>query len=144
VENKFLNDAEDSKLKPATVRVVAAVSEKTEKIIDTVTYGIEDVVTLMRGLPGTNPYTTASVVKKTLESANISVSNVVQEGERKVTVVKQKILELEKEMRGLELQAAQRRGELMKVSFELEEMYSVVELLRKVQKVHQFKEQRGL
>ena len=62
---------------PASSAPSASISKKSGQ-----RYGIEDAIALMRKLPNVNSDITITVVKKTLESANIQVTEIIDDAYR--------------------------------------------------------------
>src|SRR5690349_7917449 len=72
-------------------------------------YGIDDAIRLMRTLPvDQNPDLVVHVIKNTLESVNVRLSDIVQEASSKQEVIRSRIGELQSEIQQLEQEVARR------------------------------------
>lgn len=75
-------------------------------------YGIEDAIELMRGLPRDNNEVVVTVVKKTLESTNISVQDIIDDADAKETRIRENHKKLEEEIKQFQSQIAQRNQQI--------------------------------
>ena len=92
-------------------------------------YGIEDAIALMRKLPNVNSDITITVVKKTLESANIQVKQIITDAETKETQIQDRTNQLSKEISELENRISQLNGEITELTADLKETVKVRNLL---------------
>jgi predicted RNase H-like nuclease (RuvC/YqgF family) len=92
-------------------------------------YGIEDAIALMRKLPNVNSEITITVVKKTLESANIKVEEIISDAERKETQIETRTGQLSKEINELQNRIAHLNEEINELTTDLKETTKVKNLL---------------
>ena len=85
-------------------------------------YGIDDAIQLLRQLPESEDHQTMSVVCKTLESAQISMSDLLQDARQKEQKLKQQHKGLEQEIEQLQSKMDDRRKQLKQLSESLEEV----------------------
>lgn len=76
------------------------------------TYGIEDAILLMRELPDTKKEMVITIVQKTLVSAKINVSTILDDATRKIERLERKNDKLGQEIRELEEAILQRKLEM--------------------------------
>lgn len=92
-------------------------------------YGIEDAIALMRKLPNVNSEITITVVKKTLESANIQVEEIISDAARKESQIEERTEQLSKEISELQDRIARLNGEISELTSDLKETTKVKNLL---------------
>ena len=92
-------------------------------------YGIEDAIALMRKLPNVNSEITITVVKKTLESANIQVEEIISDAERKESQIETRTDELSKEIAELQERIGRLNEEITELTADLKETTKVKTLL---------------
>ena len=94
-------------------------------------YGIDQVIALMRDLPAdvSSGSIVVSTVTKTLESANIDVLKIVDNARHKETTLTSQINELNEEIDSLKKQIAEKKDQIDVSSAILEETKKVRELL---------------
>jgi len=92
-------------------------------------YGIEDAIALMRKLPNVNSEITITVVRKTLESANIQVEEIISDAERKESQIETRTDELSKEIAELQDRIERLNGEITELTADLKETTKVKNLL---------------
>ena len=155
---KFFNKAEDedefgmaSQLKGQTTQTASASPETTNPVIHNThestpvvspvaskpvrsapisrTYGIEDVVNLMRTLPDAAPELVMPIVIKTLESANIDIDSIINEAADNEESIENNCVELIAEIETLELQIADMNDKIMAMNEDLEDICNVKNLL---------------
>lgn len=85
-------------------------------------YGIDDAIELLRQLPESEDHKTMSVVCKTLESAQIRMSDLLQDARHKEQKLKQQHKGLEQEIEQLQSKMDDRRKQLKQLSESLEEV----------------------
>lgn len=107
----------------------AAPSATVSKPAPSQSYGIEDAIELMRKLPNVNSDITITVVKKTLESANIQVSQIISDAERKENQIENRTSQLTQEINELEERIARLNGEITELTADLKETSKVKTLL---------------
>ncbi len=93
-------------------------------------YGIEDAIRLMRSLPtDQNVDLIVRVVKRTLESMNVRLTDILSDATQKQKALEARINGLQLEVAELEKQVAARRGEIARLENALAETTSVRERL---------------
>lgn len=92
-------------------------------------YGIEDAIALMRKLPNVNSEITITVVKKTLESANIQVEEIISDAQRKESQIESRTKQLSTEINELQERIAHLNGEINELTSDLKETTKVKNLL---------------
>ena len=92
-------------------------------------YGIEDAIALMRKLPNVNSEITITVVKKTLESANIRVEEIISDAQRKESQIENRTDQLSKEISELQDRIAHLNEEINELTTDLKETTKVKNLL---------------
>jgi len=85
-------------------------------------YGIDDAIQLLRQLPESEDHHTMSVICKTLESAQIRMSDLLQDARQKEQKLKQQHKGLEQEIEQLQAKMDDRRKQLKQLSESLEEV----------------------
>lgn len=93
-------------------------------------YGIEEAVNLMRSLPNVESETTITVVKKTLESANVRVSDIITDAEKKEANIEQRNRKLSLEIEELQEKISLRNKEISTLTKDLKETSKVKKLLQ--------------
>jgi len=94
-------------------------------------YGIEEAVNLMRSLPDIESDITITVVKKTLESANVQVSAIIADAEKKEANIEQRNKTLFHEIEELQEKISLRNKEISTLTKDLKETSKVKKLLQK-------------
>jgi predicted RNase H-like nuclease (RuvC/YqgF family) len=92
-------------------------------------YGIEDAIALMRKLPNVNSEITITVVKKTLESANIQVEEIISDAARKESQIETRTEQLSKEISELQDRISHLNDEINELTSDLKETTKVKILL---------------
>jgi len=77
-----------------------------------VNYGIDHAIQLLRALPDDNTDIVVSVVTKTLESANIDVSKIIQDAESKAKSLEAQVLQLNEEIKALQDLITQKKDQI--------------------------------
>lgn len=85
-------------------------------------YGIDDAIELLRQLPESEDHHTMSVICKTLESAQIRMSDLLQDARQKEQKLKQQHKGLEQDIEQLQAKIDDRRKQLKQLSESLEEV----------------------
>lgn len=93
-------------------------------------YGIEDAIKLMRALPRDNNEVVVTVVKKTLESTQIRVIDIVEDANQKETRIRDQHKTLEEEIKELQDQIAQRNHQITELLHDLKETTDVRQRLQ--------------
>jgi len=93
-------------------------------------YGIEDAIKLMRSLPRDNNEVVVTVVKKTLESTNIKVTEIVDDANQKETRIRNQHKTLEGEIKELQDQIAHRNQQISDLLQDLKETTDVRQRLQ--------------
>jgi len=88
-------------------------------------YGIEDAIKLMRDLPEDNIEVVVTVVKKTLESADIQVSKIIGYAEKKEVSICERVKKLEAEITKFEESIAERKEKISALKEDLTETSKV-------------------
>ena len=104
-------------------------SSSVTKAVRSQSYGIEDAIELMRKLPNVNSEITITVVKKTLESANIQVEEIISDAERKESQIENRTEELSKEINELQTRIERLNEEITELTADLKETSKVKTLL---------------
>ena len=104
----------------------------------TVDYGIDSAIQLMRALPvDQNVELVVQVIKTTLESLRVKVSDIIQDASRKQKDLEGRVSHLKKEIVDFEKEITQRKDEITKLDADHAETSSVkarLELAEKAQK----------
>ena len=101
-------------------------------------YGIEQILGLMRILPvKQNRELVAEVVKKTLESANIDYSGVINDASSRQQDVQQGIAELNDAIAQLDAEIAERERQVASLETDLEQVTQAKNLLQLAQQMQQ-------
>lgn len=98
-------------------------------------YGIEDAISLMRGLPQGNKELVVTVVKKTLESTQIALEDIIGDAKGKEERLRERTQQLQTEIKKLQSDIEQRNGEIASLQTDLEETLNVREKLELAQKL---------
>jgi len=88
-------------------------------------YSIDDAIELLRHLPESEDRQTMSVICKTLESAQIRMSDLLQDAQHKEHKLKQEHKELEQDIEQLQAKIDERRKQLQQLSESLEEVIRI-------------------
>ena len=92
-------------------------------------YGIEDAIKLMRQLPNVDSEILITVVNKTLESANIKVSEIIADAENKEANIEERNNSLSSRIAQLEKEISQLNVEIKTLTDDLKETTKVKKLL---------------
>jgi len=92
-------------------------------------YGIEDAIKLMRQLPNVDSEILITVVNKTLESANIKVSEIITDAETKENNIGQRNSSLSTRIEQLQKEISQLNSEITTLTDDLKETTKVKNLL---------------
>ncbi len=118
------NPEPQSSVVPRTIPPDNSVKEKADE------YGIEDAIKLMRDLPDDNIEMVVTVVKKTLESTDIHVSQIISDAEKKEVRIRDRVKKLEAEIANHEESIADRKNKISALSDDLSETTRVKEHLQ--------------
>ncbi len=99
-------------------------------------YGIEEVIGLMRELPQENRELVVTVVKKTLESTQIDLDEIIDGAEQKEARLRDKTQTLQSEIKNLQEEIEKRNREIALLQKDLKETSSVKEKLELAQQLH--------
>jgi hypothetical protein len=99
-------------------------------------YGIEEVIGLMRELPQENRELVVTVVKKTLESTQIDLDEIIGGAEDKESRLRDKTQTLQSEIKNLQQEIEKRNQEIALLQKDLKETSSVKEKLELAQQLH--------
>ena len=101
----------------------------------TVEYGINMAIQLMRSLPvDQNPELVVTVIKTTLESLRVKVSDIIADGTRKQADLEKRVEMLTKEIADFEKEIHQRKQEISRLEADHLETTSVKERLELAEK----------
>lgn len=81
----------------------------------TVDYGINNAIQLMRSLPADHPELVVTVIKTTLESLKVRVSDIIADAARKQADLEKRVSTLSKEIADYEKEIQQRRDEIARL-----------------------------
>ncbi len=84
-------------------------------------YGIDDTIRLMRTLPSTNVELVVDVVKKTLESVDVDINEIIDDADKKLVEIEGRISRLDAEIEGLLSKISVRRREISTLEEDHEE-----------------------
>lgn len=119
-ENLFSN--EDSQV---NFRAPAPKTSTVQRPVTSSHYGIEDAIKLMRALPRDNNEVVVTVVKKTLESTNIQVPDIIDDANAKEDRIRNEHQTLETEIKELQDQIAKRNHQISDLLKDLKETTDV-------------------
>lgn len=89
-------------------------------------YGIQDAVELMRKLPlDDNPQLVMTVIKSTLESAQVLVSDIIQDAIDRLREIENRVSTLHNEIADLEAKIESRRAEIARLEYDHAEVTTV-------------------
>jgi hypothetical protein len=108
-------------------------SDPESLITHPVEYGIDKAIELLRKLPEENTDLVVTVVRETLQSANIDVDLVVEDAQIKANRMQDKMSELTSEIAVLKTQIAQKEAEIIQTETTCKETQRVQELLQRSQ-----------
>lgn len=111
-------------------------TEATPQSKQSTQYGIEEVIGLMRELPQENRELVVTVVKKTLESTQIDLDEIIGGAENKETRLRDKTQTLQSEIKNLQQEIEKRNREIALLQKDLKETTSVKEKLELAQQLH--------
>ncbi len=89
------------------------------------TYGIEDVIQLMRDLPDSKKEMVILIVQKTLVSAKIDIKSILEKAARKIESLQSKNDKLRAEIRELEEMIIQKKSDVDRLRRDIEETQQV-------------------
>lgn len=132
--NDLNNDVFSNSAKPAGFAAEKS-SVRDSSLRDTVArssvrYGIEDAIKLMRSLPRDNNEIVVTVVKKTLESTQIQVGDIVADADAKEDRIRDQHKTLETEIKDLQEQIAKRNQQITELLKDLKETTDVRQRLQ--------------
>lgn len=93
-------------------------------------YGIEDAIRLMKSLPRDNNDVVVTVVKKTLESTNIQIQDIISDASAKEERIRGQHKRLEKEIKNFQEQIAQRNQRISDLLQDLKDTTDVRQRLQ--------------
>jgi len=93
-------------------------------------YSIEDAIELMKALPRDNNDTVVTVVKKTLESTNIKVADIVDDANIKEERIRNQHKKIEAEIKSFQEQISQRNQQISELMQNLKETVDVRQRLQ--------------
>ncbi|VAX01572.1 hypothetical protein MNBD_GAMMA22-2007 [hydrothermal vent metagenome] len=98
--------------------------------ISSFNYGIEEAVALMRKLPDVDTDVVITVVRKTLESANVRVNEIISDAEKKEGNINKRTNTLTSEIEELQKKITLRNKEISILTKDLQETTKVKKLLQ--------------
>ncbi len=98
--------------------------------ISSFNYGIEEAVSLMRKLPDVDTDVVITVVRKTLESANVRVDEIISDAEKKEGNINKRTNTLTSEIEELQKKITLRNKEISILTKDLQETTKVKKLLQ--------------
>ncbi|HZS36135.1 MAG TPA: hypothetical protein VFF06_04885 [Polyangia bacterium] len=139
VETVSLSDPKPSAPRPAAQKAANAAPVSTTDDEVRTQYGIEQAIQLMRALPvaDSNVELVVAVVKTTLESLKVRISDIIADAARKQKDLEDRVDRLQKEIVDFEKEIASRRDTIGKLEADHAETSSVkqrLELAEKAQK----------
>ncbi len=114
--------------KPQTTKV--RVKSNSSPSSNSSVYGIEDAIKLMRQLPNVDSEILITVVNKTLESANIKVSEIIADAESKEANIERRNSSLSSRIAELDNEISQLNAEITTLTDDLKETTKVKKLLK--------------
>ncbi|MCG6969630.1 MAG: hypothetical protein LJE85_07685 [Gammaproteobacteria bacterium] len=108
-------------------------SDPETLITHPVEYGIDKAIELLHKLPQENSALVVTVVRETLQSANIDVELVVSDAQTKTRRMQEKVAELSSEIAVLKTQIAQKEAEIVQTEAARKETQRVQDLLQQPQ-----------
>jgi hypothetical protein len=108
----------------------AAAPSEPDDDYDTLDYGIDKAIELMRTLPSENVELVVQVVKTTLESLNVKVAAIIRDATRKQDDIQGRIKSLRAEIAEYEAEIATRREEIGTLEADFKETSMVKERLQ--------------
>lgn len=106
-------------------------------------YGIEDATRLMKALPRDNNEVVVTVVKKTLESLNIKVEDIINDANAKEERIRSQHKRLESEIKNLQAEITQRNQRISELLQDLKETTDVRQRLQLAQELDTGKDNAG-
>lgn len=100
-------------------------SESASNEASKLTYGIEDVIQLMRDLPDNKKEMVILIVQKTLVSAKIDIKSILEKAGRKIETLQGKNDKLRAEIRELEELIIQKKSDVDRLRRDIEETQQV-------------------
>jgi hypothetical protein len=100
-------------------------SESQAQDASKLSYGIEDVIQLMRDLPDNKKEMVILIVQKTLVSAKIDIRNILEKAARKIDLLQSKNDKLRAEIRELEELIIQKKSDVDRLRRDIEETQQV-------------------
>jgi len=127
-DNDFEPD-EISHLSPSTHVPINSPLLNTPQLNHAISYGIEDAIALMRRLPEDQSDLVFSVVRDTLESANISIGDIIEDADEKSAIIRDQHQTMEQEIADLRAQINEREDHIDELQQNLDETLLVREKL---------------
>ena len=101
-------------------------------------YGIQDAILLMRTLPvDQNVELVVSVIKRTLESLNVGVPDLIEDAARRQAMLTQQVQELHRQIANLEHEIQRRKEQIQQIEADYAETTMVKERLEMAEAVYQ-------
>lgn len=124
---------EENEVTPVRSTIERIPAKRVDPVADK--YGIEKAIELMRTLPsdGASIGLVVQVIKKTLESLNVSVESIIGDAARKQLSIEERIEQLGQEVSALENEIKTRREETLRLQSDHAETTRVKERLMMTQ-----------
>jgi uncharacterized small protein (DUF1192 family) len=129
LELDLVRPASQETIEPSSAETPSTAAAAMSRAVRSQSYGIEDAIALMRKLPNVNSEITITVVKKTLESANIQVEEIISDAEHKESQIENRTDELSKEIAELQERIGHLNEEITELTADLKETTKVKNLL---------------
>lgn len=110
----------------AAVAPAASASRSQESL----EFGVDKAIELMRKLPDDNVQLVVQVVKTTLESIRVKVSSIIEDAERKEARLEDQVFNLKREITDLEQEIVRRRTQIAELEADHAETKKVKERLQ--------------
>lgn len=123
---EFIDLSAGAAASPAPAAKPAAPAPPAEA---SVAYGIDKAIELMRQLPSENVELVVQVVKTTLESIQVKVATIIQDGNRKLATIEGRIGTLKGEIAELDSEIAKRKQTISELETDHRETTTVKERL---------------
>ncbi|NOX43468.1 MAG: hypothetical protein GXP19_07020 [Gammaproteobacteria bacterium] len=123
------NAANEINLEMGTTSTDETLEGSHRQNLQSAEYGIQDAIELMRQLPNVNTDIVISVVIKTLESANIQVSEIICDAGERETRIENRSVELISKIEQLDIQITELNEEITHLNADFEETTKVKSLL---------------
>lgn len=114
-----------STVSPSAAQAPAPAKAEAQSAALPLTYGIDDVIQLMRDLPDSKKEMVILIVQKTLLSAKIDIKTILEKATRKIDNLQNRNDKLRTEIRDLEELIIQKKSDVERLRKDIEETQSV-------------------